>query len=174
MLIHVGSSVSCFRVLTKTVLVSFHFVCVSVMDGLWSNPFQFPRVPDDEEIDGDTSLIGPGGLFGYDVHGDMYEDGLGQAITPFGGGEVQGELGSGGPISLIGNTRSMGHRDDLTKVMSPNEICRVCEYVARGFHCGQCTVCNHVVHPDCSTQFGMHVMVCHRCIGERRWTGCTR
>ena len=36
--------------------------CVSVMEGVWSSPFEFPRVPDDEELDGDMSLIGTGGL----------------------------------------------------------------------------------------------------------------
>ena len=66
---------------------------------------------------------------------------------------MQGELGSGGPISLIGNTRRVGHKDDLSN-MSTNGICRVCEYVVSGFHYVHCTVCNHVVHPECSTQFG--------------------
>ena len=93
-------------------------------------------------------------------YGDMNEDGLSQAITPFVGGAMQGGLGSG-------NARRVGHRDDLSKVMSPNGICRVCEYVVSGFHHVHCTVCNHVVHPDCSTQFGMNAVVCHRCIGER-------
>ena len=36
------------------------------------------------------------------------------AITPFQGDGMQGGLGSSGPISLIGNTRRMGHRDDLS------------------------------------------------------------
>ena len=121
--------------------------CVSVMEGVWPSPFEFPRVPDDEELDGDMSLMGTGGLsgccadgdtrmfgsgrssgYGFD-YGDMNEDGLSQAITPFVGGAMQGGLGSGGPISSIGNTRRVGHRDDHSKVMSPNGICRVCEYV---------------------------------------------
>ena len=37
--------------------------------------------------------------------------------------------------SLFGNTRRMGHSDDLSMVMSPSSICRVCEYVVSGFHC---------------------------------------
>ena len=41
------------------------------------------------------------------------------AITPFQRDGMQGALGSSGPISLIGNTRRMGHRDDLSMVMSP-------------------------------------------------------
>ena len=60
-----GSSVSFFRVWTKNVLVArFHstLFSVSVMEGVWSSPFEFPRVPDDEELDGDMSLIGTGGL----------------------------------------------------------------------------------------------------------------
>ena len=69
--------------------------------------------------------------------------------------------------SLFGNTRRMGHSDDLSMVMSPSSICRVCEYVVSGFHCPQCTVCNYAVHPDRCTQFGMNVAVCHRCVGER-------
>ena len=77
----------------------------------------------------------------------MNDDGLGQAITPFDGGEMQGGLSSSGPISLIGSTRRMGHRDDLTMVVRPIGSCRVCEYVVSGFHCPQCTVCNFVVHP---------------------------
>ena len=85
-----------------------------------------------------------------------------QAINPFFDGELQG-----GPVSLIGNTRSMGHRDDLSMVMSPNGICRDCEKVVSGFHCHHCTVCNQVVLSDCRTQFGMNVTVCHRCVGER-------
>ena len=48
-----------------------------------------------------------------------------------------------------------------------DSICSVCEYVVSGFHCPQCTVCNYAVHPDCCTQFGMNVAVCHRCVGER-------
>ena len=172
----------------KNVLVArFHstLFCVSVMEGVWSSPFEFPRVLDDEELDGDMSLMGTGGISGYGAdgdtrmfgsgrssgygydYGDMNEDGLSQAIIPFVGGAMQGGLGSGGPISLIGNTRRVGHRDDLSKVMSPNGICRVCEDVVIGFHHVHCTVCNHVVHPDCSTQFGMNAVVCHRCIGER-------
>ena len=62
-----GSSVSFFRVWTNIVLVArFHstLFCVSVMEGVWSSPFEFPRVPDDEELDGDTSLSGTGGLSG--------------------------------------------------------------------------------------------------------------
>ena len=112
-------------------------VCVFVMDGLWSHPCEFPRVPNDEEIDGDLSLIGPGGLSGYGVdgdnrmfgpgrpssyrhaHEDMNDDGLGQAMTPFVGGEVHGGLGSGGPISLVGNMRRTGHRGDPTIPLSP-------------------------------------------------------
>ena len=80
---------------------------------------------------------------------------------------MQGALGSSGPISLIGNTRRMGHRADLSMVMSPNGICRVSEYVVSGFHCPQGTVCNRVVHPDSCTQFGLDVALCHRCAGER-------
>ena len=96
------------------------------MEGVWSSPFEFPRVPDDEELDGDMSLSGTGGLPGYGADGDtrmfgsgrstsdgyddgdMNEDGLGQAITPFVGGAVQGGLGSSGPIFLTGNTRRKG------------------------------------------------------------------
>ena len=155
------------------------------MAGLWSNPGEFPRLPDEEEIGGVMNLVGPGGSSGYGVDedtgmfgpgrssgfgqidDDMSNDGLGQAITPFRGGEMQGGLSPSGPISLFGNTRRMGHGDDLSMVMSPNSICRVCEYVVSGLHCPQCTVCNCAVHPDCCTQFGMNVAVCHRCVGER-------
>ena len=45
----------------KNVLVArFHstLFCVSVMEGVWLSPFEFPRVPDDEELDGDMSLTG--------------------------------------------------------------------------------------------------------------------
>ena len=35
--------------------------CVSVMEGVWSTPFEFPRVPDDEELDGEMSLMGTRG-----------------------------------------------------------------------------------------------------------------
>ena len=91
---------------------------------LWSNPSEFPRFPDEEEIGGEMDLVGPGGSSGYGVdedtsmfetgrsfgyghvHGDVKDDGLGHAITPFCGGELQGGLSSGGPISLIGNTRT--------------------------------------------------------------------
>ena len=48
----------------KNVLVArFHstLFCVSFMEGVWSSPFEFPRVPDDEELDGDMSLMGTGG-----------------------------------------------------------------------------------------------------------------
>ena len=109
--------------------------CVSViMEGVWSSPFEFPRVPDDEEeLDGDMSLVGTGGLSGYGAdgdtrtfgsgrssgygydYGDMNEDGLSPAITPFVGGAMRAGLGSGGPIGLIGNTRRVGHRKDLSK-----------------------------------------------------------
>ena len=43
----------------KNVLVArFHstLFCVSVMEGVWSSPFEFPRVLDDE-LDGDMSLM---------------------------------------------------------------------------------------------------------------------
>ena len=97
------------------------------MAGLWSNPSEFPRFPDEEEIGGELNLVGPGGSSGYGVDEDtsmfgpgrsssfgqldedMNNDGLGQAITPFCGGEMQGGLSPSGPISLIGNTRRMGH-----------------------------------------------------------------
>ena len=160
----------------KNVLAArFHstMFCVSVMEGVWSSPFEFPTVPDDEELDGDMSLMGTGGLsgqsadgdtrmfgsgrssgYGYD-YGDMNEDGLNQAITPFAGGAMQGGLGSGGPISLIGNTRRVGHRDDLSKVMSPNGICRVCEYVVSGFH--------YSVQPCCTSR--LQYAVWHECRG---------
>ena len=66
-------------------------VCVFVMDGLWSHPCEFPRVPNDEEIDGDLT---PGGLsYGVDqpyvwietirlssCSEDMNDDGLGQCM----------------------------------------------------------------------------------------------
>ena len=80
---------------------------------------------------------------------------------------MHGGLCFRGTISLIGNTRRMGHRDDLSMVMSPNGICRVCEHAVSGSPCPQCTVCNQVVHPDCCTQFGMDVAERHRCVGER-------
>ena len=101
------------------------------MAGLWSNPSEFPRFPDEEEIGGEINLVRPGGSPGYGVDEDtgmfgpgrssgfgqldedMSKDGVGQAITPFCGGEMQGRLSSSGPISLIGNTRRMGHSDDL-------------------------------------------------------------
>ena len=74
---------------------------------LWSNPCQFPRVPGDEEIDGDIITFETGRSFGYGyVHGDVNDDGPGHAITPFLGGELQGGLGSCGPIILIGNTKT--------------------------------------------------------------------
>ena len=40
------------------------------MDGLWSNPCEFPRVTDDEEADGEIRTFGPGTLSGYGVGGD--------------------------------------------------------------------------------------------------------
>ena len=66
------------------------------------------------------------------------------AITPFHVEGMQAGLGSSGPISLIGNTRRVGHNDDLSIVMGPNGLCRVCEYVASGSRCPQCRVCNRV------------------------------
>ena len=132
-----GSRLKCFFLSSsdKHVPVALHvFFVFSVMEGGCSSPFEFPRVLDDEELDGDMSLIGTGGLSGYGAdgdtrmfgswrstgcghdYGDMIEDGLSQAITPFVGGAVQGRLGSGGPI------------------MSPSGICRVCEHVVSGFH----------------------------------------
>ena len=137
---------------------------VFVMAGLWSNPSEFPRLPDEEEIGGEMNLVGPGGSSGYGVDedtgmfgpgrssgmnlvgpggspgygvvedtgmfgpgrssgfgqidDDMSNDGLGQAITPFRGGEMQGGPSPSGPISLFGNTRRMGHGDDLSMVMT--------------------------------------------------------
>ena len=103
-----------------------------VTAGLWSNPSEIPRLPDEEEIGGKMNLVGPGGLSGYGVvedtgmfgpgrssgfgqiDDDMSNDGLGQAITPFRGGEMQGGPSPSGPISFFGNTRRMGHGDDLS------------------------------------------------------------
>ena len=100
------------------------------MAGLWSNPCEFSRFPDEEEIGGEMNLVGPGGSSGYgddedtsmfgpgrssgfgQIDDDMSNDGLGQAITPFRGGEMQGGPGPSGPISLFGNTRRMGHSCD--------------------------------------------------------------
>ena len=42
-------------------------------------PFEFPRVPDDEELDGDISLIGTGGLSGYGADGDTRMFGSGRS-----------------------------------------------------------------------------------------------
>ena len=61
---------------------------------------------------------GRSSCYGYD-HGDMNEDGLSQAITPFVGGAMQGGLGSGGPISLFGFARRVGHRDDPSEHSLP-------------------------------------------------------
>ena len=44
------------------------------------------------------------------------------------------------PISLIGNTRRLGRGDDLSMVVSPSGLCRVCEYVVSGFRCPKCSV----------------------------------
>ena len=145
-------------------------LCV-VIAGVWSNSCDSPKLLDDDGIHGEKSMFGPGRTLGRGhVDGDMSVDGFGsheqnfnrQAITPFFGGELQG-----GPISLIGNTRSMGHMDDLSMVMSPNGICSVCEKVVSGCHCPHCTVCNQVVHSGCRTHIGMNATVCHRCVGER-------
>ena len=40
------------------------------MVGLWSNPSEFPRLPDEEEIGGEMNLVGPGGSSGYGVDED--------------------------------------------------------------------------------------------------------
>ena len=37
---------------------------------LWSNPSEFPRFPDEEEIGGEMDLVGPGGSSGYGVDED--------------------------------------------------------------------------------------------------------
>ena len=62
-------------------------------------------------VDEDTGMFGSG--FGQ-IDDDMSNGGLGQAITPFRGGEMQGGPSPSGPISLFGNTRRMGHGDDLS------------------------------------------------------------
>ena len=114
----------------------FHLHCVIpllrvfVMAGLWS--VNFRDFADEEEICGEMNLVGPGGSSGNGVgeatsmfgpgrsssfgqlDEDMNNDGLGQAITPFCGREMQGRLSPNRPISVIGNTRPMGHSDDLT------------------------------------------------------------
>ena len=40
------------------------------MAGLWSNPSEFPRLPDEEEIGGEMNLVGPGGSSGCGVDED--------------------------------------------------------------------------------------------------------
>ena len=40
------------------------------MAGLWSNPCEFQRFPDEEEIDGEAYLVGPAGSSGYGVDED--------------------------------------------------------------------------------------------------------
>ena len=52
-------------------MFKFHPTCLFVvMDGLWSNPCEFPRVTVDEEADGDMRTFGPGALSGYGDRGD--------------------------------------------------------------------------------------------------------
>ena len=152
--------------------------------------FEFGKSYSFGDVDGDMNIVGLGrssglgntgeetnllGLHRSSRFGSYNEQNFNShAITPFHSDGMHGGLCSRRPISLIGNTRRMGHGDDLSMVMSPNGICRVCEYVVSGFRCPQCTVCNQV-HPDCCTQFGMDVAVCHRCVGERnRHIDCQR
>ena len=90
-----------------------------------------------------------------------------QPVTPFHFEGMHGGLGSSGPTSLIGNTRRTSRREGLSIVLGPHGICRVCEHVVSGVRYRQCTLCNRVVHPDCCTQFGIVVAVCHRCMGDR-------
>ena len=70
-------------------------------------------------VDEETGMFGPGRSSGFgQIVDDFSNVGLGQAITPFRGGEMQGGPNPSGPISLFGNTRRMGHGDDLSMVMS--------------------------------------------------------
>ena len=99
------------------------------MDGLWSIPCDVPRIAYDEEAEGDIRTFGTGTLSGYGVGGDTHMLGPGR----FSGDNHDHEdinwngLGSIGPISMSGNTIHEDHCGDLTKVMSPNGICCVCD-----------------------------------------------
>ena len=44
-------------------------MCLSWL-GCGSNPSEFPRFPDEEEIGGEMNLVGPGGSSGYGVDED--------------------------------------------------------------------------------------------------------
>ena len=137
-------------------------------------------------VDGDKNVVGLGRLSGLEYTGEETnllglhrssqfgsfneQNFNSHAVTPFHGDGMQGGLGSSGPIRLTGSTRRMGHRDDLSMVLSPNGICPVCGYVVSGFRCPQCTVCNRIVHSDCCTQFEMYrhtnAQVCQRLLSQ--------
>ena len=159
---HVCRSVFCIRIRRRNVpLALCHSTSPYVCHG-WVVVGEFPRFPDEEEIGGEMNLVGPGGICGVgevtsmfgpgrsssfgQLDEDMNNDGLGQVITPYCGGEMQGRLSPNRSISLIGNTRRMGHSGDLTMVLTQSSFCRVCEHVVNDFHCPQCTMRMQHIH----------------------------
>ena len=96
-------------------MFQFHPTCLFVViDGLWSNPRDVPRVAYDEEADG---TFGTGALSGYGGGGDTHM---------LRRGRLSGDnhdyedinwngLSSLGPISMRGNTIHEDHCGDLTK-----------------------------------------------------------
>ena len=85
------------------------------MAGLWSNPSEFPRLPDEEEIGGEMNLVGPGGSSGYGVDEDtgMFGPGRTSGMNLVGPGGSPGygvveDTGMFGP----GRSSGFGQIDD--------------------------------------------------------------
>ena len=82
-------------------------IMVVIMDGCGRIRVSFREFQVIREIHGDTKRFGNWEIIWLrSCSGDVNDDGLGHAITPFLGGELQGGLGSSGPVILIGNTRT--------------------------------------------------------------------
>ena len=58
------------------------------------------------------------------------------------------------------------NQDEAPMVMSPSDICGVCECAVVVSCFLHCTLCCSVVHPDCCTQCGLDSAVCRRCKRE--------